>query len=80
MKKIIIFFVIIFISQLSLARGYSTHHYHYPHYSHYRNNYSYRSGGTHWVRTYRKRNGTIVQGHLSGNPGSGIHCHNNICR
>lgn len=36
-------------------------------------------GGVHYVNSYTKSNGTYVQGHLAGNPGSGIHCHNNIC-
>jgi len=36
-------------------------------------------GGTHNVRPYFKKDGTFVQGHRAGNPGSGIHCHDNIC-
>lgn len=36
-------------------------------------------GGTHYVRSYVKRDGTIVQAHRAGNPGSGVHCHNNVC-
>jgi len=39
----------------------------------------FAKGGVHYVRPYVKKNGTYVQGHLSGNPGSGIHCHNNVC-
>lgn len=48
--------------------------------------YSYKTprygsvyGRTHTVKPYTKRDGTFVQGHRAGNPGSGIHCHNNIC-
>jgi hypothetical protein len=43
---------------------------------------SYRShslGSTHYVRPYVKQNGTYVKGHLSGNPYSGVHCHDNVC-
>ena len=40
---------------------------------------AFAEGGTHTVHTYTKRDGTVVKKHLSGNPGSGIHCHNNVC-
>lgn len=36
-------------------------------------------GGTHYVRSYTKKNGTHIQGHQSGNPRSGVHCHGNFC-
>ena len=36
-------------------------------------------GKTHTVRTYTKKNGTIVQQHRAGNPRSGVHCKDNIC-
>ena len=36
-------------------------------------------GGTHYVRGYTRSNGTYVEGHRSGNPNSGIHCHDNVC-
>jgi len=36
-------------------------------------------GGTHWVSSYSRSDGTYVQGHEAGNPGSGIHCHDNVC-
>lgn len=36
--------------------------------------------GVHYVHGYYRHNGTYVRGHYAGNPGSGIHCHNNICR
>ncbi|MFH1334699.1 MAG: hypothetical protein ABIH77_05345 [Pseudomonadota bacterium] len=77
-------------STLSFARGYSFHsharsyrmRYRAPSYHIHSRTYSrYRlRSGTHWVRTYTKRDGTIVHGHLSGNPGSGIHCHHNVCQ
>lgn len=52
-----------------LAKGY----YSYP-------ENSYRTtGDTHYVRPYVKQDGTYVEGHESGNPGSGIHCHDNVC-
>ena len=35
--------------------------------------------GSHWVHTYTKKDGTIVEGHRAGNPGSGTHCHNSDC-
>jgi hypothetical protein len=38
------------------------------------------SGGTHYVKSYVTKNGVHVAGHLSGNPGSGIHCHHNVCK
>jgi len=37
-------------------------------------------GNTHFVSSYTRRNGTYVQGHLAGNSGSGVHCHNNVCQ
>lgn len=37
------------------------------------------AGGIHSVRSYTRNDGTYVQSHLSGNPGSGIHCHNDVC-
>lgn len=36
-------------------------------------------GNTHDVKPYFKKDGTYVEGHKSGNPRSGVHCHNNIC-
>jgi len=36
-------------------------------------------GGTHEVSGYSRSDGTYVQPHLSGNPGSGIHCHDDVC-
>ena len=36
-------------------------------------------GGTHSVKPYVRKDGTFVQGHRAGNPGSGVHCHDNIC-
>lgn len=44
--------------------------------SYYKN---YR-GNTHYVHSYVKKNGTVVTGHYSGNPKSGVHCHNNMCQ
>lgn len=48
--------------------------------------HSYRSpkfgssyGKTHSVRPYLRKDGTYIQRHRSGNPRSGVHCHNNIC-
>ena len=47
--------------------------------------YSYRGygyyshGSTHRVRPYTNKSGVYHSGHLSGNPRSGVHCHNNIC-
>ena len=35
---------------------------------------------THSVRAYRTKKGVYHKSHISGNPGSGVHCHNNICR
>ena len=40
----------------------------------------FASGGTHYVNGYTRSNGTYVEGHESGNPGSGIHCHDNVCQ
>jgi len=34
---------------------------------------------THYVEPYYRQNGTYIQGHRSGNPGSGVHCNNNVC-
>jgi len=34
---------------------------------------------THSVRSYVRKDGTFVQGHLAGNPRSGVHCHDNVC-
>lgn len=61
-------------SQPKLAMAKGGAHYAQPHVT------RSSQGGTHYVRPYVKKNGTYVQGHLSGNPGSGIHCHNNVCR
>lgn len=36
-------------------------------------------GSTHYVKPYIRRDGTYVQGHRSGNPGSGVHCQNDVC-
>lgn len=42
---------------------------------------SYRShSGIHWVRPYVTRKGSYHRSHLSANPRSGLHCHNNVCR
>ena len=42
--------------------------------------FAYDNGdGTHTVETYTKKDGTTVQEHRAGNPGSGIHCSDNIC-
>ncbi len=35
--------------------------------------------GTHYVDSYVRQDGTSVEGHMAGNPGSGIHCHDNVC-
>jgi hypothetical protein len=40
---------------------------------------AYAYGGIHNVRSYERTDGTYVESHLSGNPGSGIHCHYNVC-
>lgn len=50
-----------------LARGYGHSSYGY-----------HSSNSTHYVRPYVKQNGTYVKGHLSGNPYSGVHCHDNV--
>jgi len=51
--------------------------------SSYRLPKTYQSGSsygrTHSVRSYVRKDGTFVQGHLSGNPRSGVHCHDNVC-
>ena len=39
----------------------------------------YYSGGTHYVEGYSRSDGTYVEGHEAGNPGSGIHCHDSVC-
>lgn len=49
----------------------------------YARSYTYKSsygshGSTHWVRPYVKKNGSYYQPHLSANPNSGLHYHNNI--
>lgn len=36
-------------------------------------------GGSHKVKKYTKRNGTVVKEHRRGNPRSGTHCKNNVC-
>jgi hypothetical protein len=41
--------------------------------------FAFASGGTHEVQSYYRGDGTYVEEHLSGNPGSGIHCHDNVC-
>ncbi len=33
----------------------------------------------HSVRSYYRMNGSYVPSHLAGNPGSGVHCRNNVC-
>lgn len=40
---------------------------------------TFATENTHHVRPYFRRDGTYVHGHLSGNPGSGIHCRDNVC-
>jgi len=72
MKKIISTMLIIaaFLPVMLFARGLS-----YAHsYGGLRN-----TGGVHYVRPYTRRDGTQVQGHLSGNPNSGVHCKDNVC-
>ncbi len=59
------------ISSSYAKRGYS--------YSYKTPRYSSSYGNTHTVRPYLKKDGTFVQGHRAGNPGSGMHCKNNIC-
>lgn len=81
MKKLAMFLFVCAI----LSFSYDSFAYRRGGYSHgYRHSYSrshVRSyGGVHTVRTYTRRNGTIVRQHLAGNPRSGIHCHHNICR
>ena len=34
--------------------------------------------GGHWVNSYSRYDGTFVEGHLAGDPGSGTHYHNNV--
>lgn len=46
-------------------------------YNSYENNNNI--GETHYVRPYVKEDGTFVEGHRSGNPGSGVHCHGYSC-
>ncbi len=42
--------------------------------------FAYDNGdGTHTVRSYTKSDGTYVEEHKSGNPGSGVHCKDNFC-
>ena len=42
--------------------------------------FAYDNGdGTHTVEAYTKSDGTFVQEHEAANPGSGIHCHGNVC-
>jgi hypothetical protein len=41
--------------------------------------HSYRSGGTHYVRPHYRK-GLYIRGHRAGNPRSGIHCHDTVCR
>jgi hypothetical protein len=68
MKNILIgFVVLVFTVGIAEARG------------HGHSSRGYSSGSTHSVRGYVRKNGTYVQPHRSGNPGSGIHCHNNVC-
>lgn len=55
---------------LATARGFI----HYPRFTHISS-----AGSVHWVRPYTTRRGVYHRGHLSGNPYSGVHCHNNIC-
>ena len=61
---------IIFISATLLI---STNAFAYEDYN-YNNNIN-----THYVDGYTRSNGTYVEGHEAGNPGSGVHCHHNIC-
>ena len=39
----------------------------------------YADGDTHEVKTYERSNETVVEEHRAGNPGSGVHCHDNDC-
>jgi len=39
---------------------------------------AFAGDGSHHVRGYTRSNGTYVQGHEAGNPGSGVHYHNNV--
>ena len=48
-------------------------------YSNSNYNDGYSESDTHYVRPYVKQDGTYVEGHRSGNPGSGVHCHDNVC-
>lgn len=46
----------------------------------YSNVFAYNSyDGTHEVSSYTRNDGTYVEEHRAGNPGSGIHCHDNVC-
>jgi hypothetical protein len=36
-------------------------------------------GNTHTVHSYERSDGTYVEQHEAGNPGSGVHCHDNVC-
>lgn len=65
-------FCLIQLSTPSYAKRYS---YRLPKTPKYGSSY----GRTHNVRPYFKKNGTFVQGHRAGNPGSGVHCRNNVC-
>jgi hypothetical protein len=71
-KKIICYFLIIliFVSPTVMARGY--------HIGKISSHRSYSS--THTVRPYVTKRGSYHKAHLSGNPRSGVHCHNNVCK
>ena len=76
MKKIILTVIgLLFISSIinpAMARG--------RHYDYYKSpRYSYSTGRTHNVRTHFRSGHGVIVGHRAGNPGSGVHCHNNIC-
>ena len=60
------------LSVLLMSETYAYRSYRSPKHS---NSY----GRTHSVRPYFKKDGTYVERHRSGNPRSGVHCHNNTC-
>lgn len=81
MRKICILFLVLLFASGVFARGYSYHGYSgggSKSYG-YSPKYSSRTGSTHNVRPYIKKDGTYVQGHRAGNPRSGVHCKNNVC-
>lgn len=63
-------------SLIPISLSYAKHSYSYSNKS---PKYGSSYEKTHRVRPYIKRDGTFVQGHRAGNPGSGVHCRNNTC-